>query len=451
MMQKLTGNALAFFMFAWPVSIGLTSAKAATAVSAEPDAISYTIKKGDSIYTLGDRYFASKASYEAVRRYNKISNPHAIPPGTVIAIPRRYLKTKLLDGEILSFRGGASVEEKGVTASPVIGGKVREGMVLQTAEDGFITIGLADRSRITLPSKSRIRITTMRQILMTGSIDFDFSLDQGRAEASVQSLKGKDDRFRLRTPIAVSAVRGTRFRIAYDSQERPSLTEVTEGGVGVSSAATAAPDQPNVVPAGFGATASASGDIGTEALLPAPPVLNPGRLQKDTLVAIAVAPVAAATGYHVQLAQDAGFVDMIAAKRTATTDATFENIKDGTYFVRAMAIAPSGLEGMSETYSMRRALTVVGGSAAALEPGVYQFKWQGQGDGKRSYRFQLLKDPKDNVALVDEVGLDTTSLTLKGLAPGVYFWRVSVRQFSGAGMSESWTAPEKVTVSELEK
>jgi hypothetical protein len=417
---------------------------------AEPDAVSYVMKKGDTIYTLGDKYFSSKAAYEAVFRYNRISNAYTIPPGTVIEIPRRYLRTKLLEGEILSFRGGATVEEKGVASAPVIGGKVREGMVLQTAADSFLTIGLADQSRITLPSNSRIRITMMRQVLMTGSIDFDFALDQGRAEASVQTLKSKNDRFRLRTPIAVSAVRGTGFRIAYDNNERPSLTEVTEGSVGVSNMAVAAA-APNMVSAGFGAVASASGDISAEQLLPAPPVLNPGRVLKDEIVAIAVSPVAAATGYHVQMAQDAGFIDMVASGRSATPNVTFENIKDGTYFVRAMAIAPSGLEGMSETYSVRRALTVVGGSAAALGPGVYQFKWLGQGAGKRSYRFQLLKDPKDTVALVDEVGLETTALTLTGLAPGTYFWRVSVRQFAAMGPVESWTIPEKIIVSELDK
>jgi hypothetical protein len=417
----------------------------------DKEVVGYTLKSGESLFTVGDRYFSSRGDYEHVRAYNRIKNPRSLPPGTVISVPRRYLKTRQLEAQILAFRGNATVEQAGVAAKPVIGAKVSEGMILQTAEDGFMTLGLSNGSRITIPSKSRIRVAQMREVLLTGSVDFDFTLDQGRAEATVSPLKNKDDRFRLRTPIAVSAVRGTKFRVAYDSPEKPSLTEVTEGGVRVSVAAVKMPAEPPVVPAGFGATASASGAIGTEALLAAPAVLNPGRLQKDANVQITVAPVASATGYHVQLAQDAGFIDMLAAKRSDTPTAAFENIPDGSYFVRAMAIAPSGLEGMSETYSLRRVLTVVGGAAAALEPGVFQFKWLGQGEGKRSFRFQLLRDPKDTVALVDEVGLADTSIVLKGLAPGTYFWRVAVRQFSSAGVSESWTSPEKVIVSAVEK
>ncbi len=427
----------------------LASGQSLAAPATEEDVVSYAFKPGESLYVIGSRYFSDAGAYEYVRKYNRIKNPRAIQPGTVIAVPRRYLKTRLLDAQILSFRGDGSLELAGKSVKPAIGNKVSEGMILQTAEDGFMTLGLSNGSRITIPSKSRIRVTQMREVLLSGSVNFEFSLDQGRAEATVAPLKNKQDRFRLRTPIAVSAVRGTKFRIAFDSLERPSLTEVTEGGVAVAAGKT--PAEASLIPAGFGASASASGAIAQEALLAAPAVLSPGKLLKDPAVSIALAPVERSAGYHVQLAQDAGFIDMVAAKRADTPTVQFENIPDGTYFVRAMAIAPSGLEGLSETYSVRRVLTVVGGKAAALEPGVYQFKWLGQGEGQRSFRFQLLRGAQDQLAMIDEVGLTDTSIVLKGLAPGTYFWRVAVRQFSASGMSENWTPPEKVIVSAVEK
>jgi hypothetical protein len=428
-----------------------TAVLAQTDRVAESDTIDYTFKRGDSLYTVGNRYFSNTAAYAYVSQYNRIKNPRAIVPGTVIAIPRRYIKSRLLDGQILSFRGDGSLEQGGIVSKPVIGAKVTEGMILQTAEDGFMTLGLSNGSRITIPSKSRIKVAKMRELLLGGSVNFEFTLDKGRAEVSASPLKNKHDRFRVRTPIAVSAVRGTKFRVAYDAMDKPSLTEVVEGGVAVGMSSVKAAVVAEPIKAGFGASASAGGAIATEALLAAPAVLNPGRLQKDLAVTITVAPVASATGYHVQLAQDAGFIDLIAAKRTEGPSAIFKDIANGTYFVRAMAIAPSGLEGMTETNTMRRMLTVVGGEAAALEPGVFQFKWLGQGEGKRSYRFQLLRDATDNTALVDEVGLSDTAITLKGLAPGTYFWRVSVRQFSAQGISESWTSAEKVIVSAVEK
>lgn len=451
-MPKTMKQMSAFVMFVVGMAgVPITaSAASPVAINAEDD-VSYALKKGESLYSIGQNYLSGGSAYIKVQRYNRVANPFKIAPGTVIAIPRQYLKVKLLEAQIISFRGNATLELGGVQKKPVVGTTVTEGTILQTADDGFMTIGMTDGSHVTLPSKSRIKVLHLRQILLTGTIDFDFQLDQGRAEAVVTPLKAKDDRFRLRTPIAVSAVRGTRFRVAYDGVERPSLTEVTQGGVGVASTSAGTKTDPSLIPAGYGAIAKASGDVGKEALLAAPAVLSPGKVQKEPTVQIALAAIPTAAGYHVQLAQDAGFVDIVAAKRSETPSAEFDNVADGTYFVRAMAIAPSGLEGLSETYSLRRALTVVGGSAAPLEPGTYQFKWLGQGAGKHSFRFQLLREPKDVTAMVDEVGLEDTSLTLKGLAPGTYFWRVSVRQFSSAGITESWTPPEKIIVSALEK
>jgi hypothetical protein len=453
MMTDWVKRSLSGLACAMPLCLSLSTAALAEPVMVMPDddMVSYTFKRGDSLFTVGHRYFSNAGAYEHVRLHNKIKNPRAIAPGTVVAIPRRYLKTRLLEAQLLSFRGNGTIELGGVASNPIIGAKITEGMILQTAEDGFMTLGLSNGSRITIPSKSRIKVAQMRELLLGGSVNFEFTLDQGRAEATVSKLKNKNDRFRVRTPIAVSAVRGTKFRVAYERAEKPSLTEVLEGGVGVAMIGAKPSASAGVVAAGYGASASANGVIATEVLLAAPTMLNPGRLQKDTVVTINVTPVAAATSYHVQLAQDAGFIDMIAAKRSDTATIAFDGIANGNYFVRAMAVAPSGLEGLSETYSLRRVLTVVGGEAAALEPGVYQFKWLGQGDGKRSYRFQLLRNAKDAVALVDEVGLVDTAITLKGLMPGTYFWRVAVRQFSAEGISESWTPAEKMIVSAVEK
>ncbi len=422
-----------------------TAVQPVSAESASDEVISYKVRAGESLYTLGERFFAAKADYVKVQRLNRIANPYVIPPGTVLRIPTRLLKSVPLDGQLAAFQGDVRIERAAERLTPVIGMPITQGLVVQTGKLGFATFVLSNGSRITLPSNSRVRITHMRRFLLTGSNDFDFALDTGRAEASVTPNKDKNSRFRLRTPIAVSAVRGTKFRIGYEEGAGPSLTEVIEGGVAV--AANASSVDPSTVPAGFGATASANGQVGTEKLLIAPSVLKPGKLQKEADVSFDLQPVSAARGYHVQLAKDAGFVDMIAETRSADPRAQFTGIADGNYFVRAMAIAPSGLEGLAENYSVRRQLTALGGSSSALGPGQYQFKWIGAGSGKRVCRFQLLTKVDGGIPVVDETGLDRNEINLSDLAPGVYFWRVGVRQFGESGISENWTPAEKFTVS----
>jgi hypothetical protein len=422
---------------------------AAQSINDQDEMVRYAVKRGESLFSISEKYLAQRTAYLAVQRLNRIANPMAIPPGTVLKIPMRMLKAVPLDAQLAAFRGDVRIEDKGSLKPPVIGLPIREGVIVQTGKLGFLTLMLSNGSRITLPSNSRVRIVHMRRFLLTNSTDFDFALEQGRMETAVTPLKDQNSRFRLRTPIAVSAVRGTKFRIAYEEGQGPSLTEVVEGGVAVG--ATVASASPTLVPGGFGATASATGQVGTEKLLDAPAVLKPGKLQKDPSVRFDLTPVAAARGYHVQLAKDAGFVDIIAATRGTSPTAQFAEIPDGNYFVRAMAIAPSGLEGLSESYGIRRQLTALGASAGALGPGQYQFKWFGAGSGKRVYRFQLLAKPDATIPLIDETGLEKPEMLLSGLTPGVYFWRVGVRQFGENGMSESWTPPEKFTLSATEQ
>lgn len=410
---------------------------------APPETISYRLKRGDSLYSLSQRYFAPRTAYLTVQRMNRIANPYAIPPGTVVKIPVSLLRATPLDAQLAAFQGSVRIERDGTAVTPTVGMPITPGQIVQTGEVGFLTLALSNGSRITLPSNSRVRILHMRRFLLTGSTDFDFALDQGRAQTKVTPVKDSNSRFRLRTPIAVSAVRGTEFRIGYDPKQGPSLTEVIEGGVAVDVKAGSGA----LVSRGFGATASADGRVETEKLLAAPAVLKPGRLQKEPLVEFALQPVDTARGYLVQLAKDAGFVDMISEQRSDTARAQFNDIPDGNYFVRAMAVAPSGLQGLAETYGVRRQLTALGASAGALGPGQYQFKWFGSGAGTRVYRFQLLTKPEGALPLVDETGLEKSQLVLSGLTPGVYFWRVGVRQFGESGVTENWTPVEKFIIS----
>lgn len=436
-----TGAAGALVLAALYVS---APAVAAGPASEADDIISYRIKAGESLYGVSQRYLVGRTSYLSVQRLNRVTNAYTLAPGTVIKIPTRLLKAETLDATLAAFQGAVVIKQGGRQLAPALGMSITQGAVVQTGA-GFMTLALSNGSRVTLPSNSRVRILHMRRFLLTDSLDFDFALDKGRAETAVTPMKDANGRFRLRTPIAVSAVRGTKFRIGYDEGQGPSLTEVIEGGVAVG--ASASNDAPALVPGGFGATAAADGRVGTEQLLGAPAVLKPGRLQKEPVVAFELADVPTARGYHVQLAKDAGFVDMVAETRSDGRKAQFANIADGNYFIRAMAIAPSGLEGLSESYGIKRQLTALGGSAGATVPGQFGFKWFGEGRGKRVYRFQLLSTPEGGVPLVDEAGLDKNEINISGLIPGTYYWRVGVRQFGESGISENWTQPEKFTLS----
>ena len=318
-----------------------------------------------------------------------------------------------------------------------------EGQTLSTGAPGFLTITIAGGSNVSIPSRSRVKIARLRKYLLTGGSDIDLFVERGRAETNAAPVKDANSRFLMRTPTAVSAVRGTVFRIGYDGPDSSSLTEVVEGAVAVDSGANA----PALVPTGFGAALPKTGRLLQEELLPAPKVTNAGNVQADDIVTFSLSPIPGAKGYHTQIARDAGFLEIFAETVSNGPSATFNSVPDGSYFVRSMAIANSGLEGLANPFGFRRRLTKIGAAPAGGSANdTFRINWVKQGGGNAVYRFQLYSDADPKIPMIDEPGLETLGISLTNLPPGRYNWRVGMRQSSPEGVIETWSRPQNFTI-----
>jgi hypothetical protein len=413
------------------------------AQSRDADMVKYTVRGGDTLLGLTAKYLVGADAFDRIVRANRLPDNNRIYPGAVLAVPIAIMRAEPLQAKIISFKGGASVVAAGRSVPASVGLAVRPGDILQTAVDGFVTIQLSNGSRMTLPTQSRVRIVQMRQFLLTKSTDFDFSVEKGRTEISVTPAANPNNLFRLRTPIAVSAVRGTKFRIGYESQNDPSLTEVIEGKVAVDGANPAAATA--TVPAGFGAAAAASGDVGTEELLPAPAIADAARMWRNRFLDFDLLPVATARGYKLQLAHDADFQDMVAETRSATTKLRLAGIDNGIYFARAMAIAPSGLEGLSQTVQIKRELAPLVASVTGAS-GQRRFMWETDGRGEPLFRLQLFPGSMNATPFIDETGMTGNSMKIDALPTGTYVWRVGMRRVVNGRVQEIWTAPEMLAI-----
>lgn len=418
-------------------------ASPAIAQAQNTDNVTYTVRRGDTLLGLTAKYLVGADAFERVVRANRLPDNNRIYPGNVLVVPISVMRFEPLQARIVSFKGSTSVITGGKAVAPSVGLAIRPGDVLQTAVDGFVTIQLSNGSRMTLPTQSRVRVVQMRQFLLTKSTDFDFSVEKGRTEVSAKPANNINNLFRLRTPIAVSAVRGTKLRIGYESQNDPSLTEVVEGKVAVDGANPAAAT--SLVPAGFGAAAAASGEVGTEELLPAPVINDAARLWRSRFLDFDVAPVATARGYKLQLAKDADFQDMIAETRSPTTKLRLAGIDNGIYFARAMAIAPSGLEGLSKTVRIKRELAPLYASVSSTS-GRQRFVWETDGRGDPIFRLQLFPGSMSATPVIDEAGITANSMTVGNLPVGSYVWRVGMRRIVGGNMQVIWTDPETLQI-----
>lgn len=413
------------------------------------DQITYVFERGDTLFSLGNKYLRKRSDYVAVQRLNRIADPRQIPLGKPLRIPVYLLKYRPSEAKLSAFRGSVSIASNGRILRPVVGLNVAEGSSIATASRSFLTLQLEDGSRVSLPSNSKVRITRLRHLLLTDSIDYEIAIDKGRIRSKVAPLDKPADRYRVRTPVTVSAVRGTDYRTRVDEISGTAFSETVEGEVVVATGENLTSASLISVPAGSGAATTVTGAITKAELLPPPELLDPAKVQSEPALQFSIAPRDSVVGYRLIIASDAGFIDLVTEAEGQGTVLDIPTIPNGRYFVKVTALAADGFEGMPATYAFKRQLSTVGGSAEAGDFG-YRFKWFGEGEGKRFYRLQILKDSKTSIPIIDESGLSRDAVTLSDLPDGDYYWRVGVIQFSSdpgdPEAIERWTDFEKLTV-----
>jgi hypothetical protein len=176
------------------VALALT---AVPLLAAENDApVRYTVRKGDTLIQLADRYLQSRQQYKVVQKQNRIANPLAMPVGKIISIPRNLLKFKPAKAKLISVRGQVMAS----TSPASVGQILQEGAAISTGPSSFATMLLDDGSRVSLPSNSDVRIRRLRSYVLGGSLDYDFDIAKGGVRSSVVKHKSDDDRYQVRTP-----------------------------------------------------------------------------------------------------------------------------------------------------------------------------------------------------------------------------------------------------------
>src|SRR5690606_34877309 len=237
----------------------------------------YRVRPGDTLFDLAVAHLKHPGDYAAVQRLNRVADPRRLAVGSTLTIPYRLLRTEPVSAKLVAFRGPVTVTIGGARVTPQKGLELSEGAVLETGSGAFLTLQIADGSRTTLPSHSRLRIQRLRLVPLTGEIDRGFLLEEGRSASKVNPLKSPGDRFMIRTPLAVAAVRGTEFRIAHLPNDARSALEVVEGRV----ANQASSGDTVLAESGSGVVTGQDGASAPLALLAPPKLLRSGAPQDD--------------------------------------------------------------------------------------------------------------------------------------------------------------------------
>lgn len=427
----------------------LMDAPRAHGAAAPEPVVDYTVVAGDTLYDLAKAYLVNPQAAREVALLNHVDRVRHLLPGKLLHLPRRLLKDEPSTARLETFSGPVSVRENGQSRAARLGEVLGEGAGVETGRNAFAALRLADGTLLALPSQSNLTISWLRKVVLGGALERDIALGAGRLRTKVVPMTNPQSRFRVITPIAVSAVRGTEFRVAYEAQGAFSAAQVDEGKVGFAAGQGAGDAGALELPPGFGAANAGGKDTGVVKLLDPPKLDDPDKIQSEDLLQFTLVPPAKAVRYHAQVARDAGFIEVIDEAFADVPQFVLPSQPADSYFLRISAYDALGLEGSAFTYSFERRRNKVSGGMDPTPPGVrrLRFRWDGVADGKVQYRFQLLAGGADGVPVVDEAGLSENVLAISNLPAGDYAWRVCSLMLVKGRMVATWTQPQSIHIS----
>lgn len=418
--------------------------------------ITYLARAGDTLISVARQFTEKSSNWVAIGKLNHIDRDVAIPIGTPIVIPAELLADMPSKATVVAMTGTiAAHAADGTETRLAIGATVLEGMQIETGANSFLTLSLSDRSRISVPSNSRVRIAMLRSARYVNSPRTQVQLIRGQVESRVTPLGPNRGRYEILTPLSVAGVRGTHFRVGFvDGSADQVATETLEGKVGLAHAnpqRAAAGTDSLLLPEGKGAITSRL-EVGPAIdLLPAPHLAT-GTAAEFPSNRIALLPVAGARGYHLQIATDNEAVNLIAESRSASTILAVNGLPDGTYYARVSAIDRFGLEGRPSLSPITLRARSETGSAATLRLGPplvtgsdersVTLRWQTQPG--QSMRLQVARDSGFTYLMGARI-TTTGQAQLARPSFGTYYARVQLLDTDGNVRASSAAQPFIVT------
>ena len=423
----------------WYLTLALALSGIAMAQSADPEGeFIYHARLHDTLIGITRRLLREPRRWPEVQARNNIANPRRIPPGDPIRIPYAWLRLSPDTATVMAVRGEVREGGRDVSLSQTL----PEGSKLETGPDGSVALLLADGSIVTLQKLSVLALEEMRRVTgLETAHDMRFKLESGRLQTQVKP-HGDVGRFEIHTPVAVSAVRGTEFRDAFEPEAGSATTETLEGLVAVS-----ASDAVVSIPADFGTrVARNSAPLPPVRLLPPPDLAAFPGTNSASRLQLKWPPVPGTSRYRLQLAPDAEFHSFLVDAELDAPEVDLPAPADGNYWLRVRPVDGLGLEGHDAVRSFVQHQLPAAPALVEPLPGTTvigelgSFAWSGPAS---HYRVQIARDPQfTQMFLEREVGTDA-HFDVAHVPPGKYFWRVAA--VDGRGESGDWSAAQEYT------
>ncbi len=415
--------------------------------------IAHRVAPGDTLEQIARQYLGDHRLWPELQSFNRVANPLHLQPGFTLRFPDRLLQMatasiEFVRGPAVAISPARRTGDSQAPAEPQrrnvqAGEALREGDQLQLDANSFVSVRLADGSLVRVQAQSDVQLQQMRRRGRAGSLQSVLDLRSGALDATVTPAAASPPRFEIRTPVASTSVRGTRFNVQI-AASGGTIAAVDEGSVAVTSAAPARPGaRPAVLDAGQGLAVSADAIVGAPgALLPAPELAAlPERFEDAHWLDIAWPAIAGASSYQLQVARDAQFSQVLRSASGDTLQQRFAALDDGDYFVALRALDTQGIPGRLAQRGIRiKSQPVPPLYQTPLAAGVLS---QGAGmlqctsvPGASAYRIQVAGAAGFAQPLRDARVDGDCRLSVAELPAGAYQWRAASIRSTPAGAAD---------------
>jgi len=230
--------------------------------------------RGDTFPNISRREMGSSLYAAPIAEFNNLSLNATLKADQTIRIPIHVPSrgesalVVFLKGEVL--RGGEQIPRDD---------EILAGETITTGSDGFISIEFSNGTVINLQPDTEVTLNRLNCLPNDNSCFIDLEADAGTVHSDVDTREDQSTEYRITTPYASAAVRGTVFDTIAD--ESTLVVGVTEGAILMTAA-----EQEVDLDSGFGSITRAGDAPGQPVALLPPPVFQnvPARVADgDTL------------------------------------------------------------------------------------------------------------------------------------------------------------------------
>lgn len=304
----------------------------------------------DTLNSIAIAEFGSLGMARLLAEYNELASDSPLKPGTEIVVPTHLEPKK--NFAVVNFVKGAAYRRVAGSRNTVhqlkAGDQIYTTDLIVTGKNGFVSTELSNGSVVQIQPLSKVTLQMLVCMPEDEACEVSLDSETGSVAADVKKRPKQQNRFRISTPYASAAVRGTVFDFGASATDM--LVGVTEGEVEINGGPGSAS-----LPEGYGVVTETGGEPGNLIALLRGPDMVPIPMRFAAEDVLHWDPVEGASTYHVSLSSDASGQQEIYREVGNNASHAVRSLPAGEVYAAVRAVDSNRLKG----FTSRQAISIV--------------------------------------------------------------------------------------------